>query len=180
MENKICIYCKQEIISNAKRCPYCHSWQSKWFPDSGNPKTSLITTVTVMVVAVIWLTKSYQLVNSYLENKENKDHAEVAKTTCDVLEIVDTNFKIYGCDDDKCLIIFGRIKNPSNMNWFYPYFHVEMFDDEGNLVDVFSEKDTGLIIPKKSETNFKLAYRARQKPDKYVNSKITIRYASGF
>ena len=37
-----CLFCQEQIRSEAKRCPHCHTWQSKWLADQSSPRFYLV------------------------------------------------------------------------------------------------------------------------------------------
>ena len=178
MTEKHCILCKKEIHPEAKKCPHCLSWQSKWLSDMQNPKTGFLYMLGIFVLTIAILA-TFDAYESFTENdKSNKTTS--SESTYKVIEVLKTEANYYKCEEFNCIVITGELNNPSNKFWTSIYFHVEYFDSNNNLIDNYSEKESDLLIPKNSKTSFKLANRAYKNKEAYNSHKVTIRYASGY
>jgi len=179
MSEKHCILCKKEIHLEAKKCPHCLSWQSKWLSDMQNPKTGLLYMLGVFILTISVLA-AFDAYESSQEN-DKRNTTTNPETSYKIIEILETEANYYKCDETfNCIVITGHLNNPSNKTWANVYFHIEYFDSNKNLIDNYSEKESELIIPKQSKTSFKLANRAYKNKEAYSSHKVTIRHASGY
>jgi hypothetical protein len=173
MEKVLCRFCKEEISKEAKRCPHCQSWLTRWGLDLNNPKAAFfffsILFFILMPLLIIFMFYS----EDYIQVSNRK--SEVAST---VLKITESSLHTFKCGDSECIVILGTIDNRSNSSWGYICFHVGLFDSDGQLIDTFSDYNYDIVVPSNSSTAFRVSRTAIRDLSKYSKHRISIRWAS--
>ena len=94
------------------------------------------------------------------------------------LVILDSGMRTYRQGDFLRIAIMGQLDNRSPHPWNGFKFHVELFNSENELVDVFDDTVYSLVVLPGSQTNFRIDGSASRKAEDYVSHKISIRTAN--
>jgi len=171
MSPKLCVDCKEEIKPDARRCPRCGSWQSKWVSDLQNPKVSLGLLVFFLALVLgLYPFLNYWMPSSVLERPKFSDFQQE-------LVIVDSEMRTYRQGEYIRIAIMGQLANRSPHAWERFRFHVELFNSEDELIDILEDSAFSLVLPPDSQTNFRIVGSASREPEEYVKHTVTIRAA---
>ncbi len=171
MSPKLCVDCKEEIKPDARRCPRCGSWQSKWVSDLQNPKVSLGLLVFFLALVLgLYPFLNYWMPSSVLERPKFSDFQQE-------LVIVDSEMRTYRQGEYIRIAIMGQLANRSPHAWERFRFHMELFNSEDELIDILEDSAFSLVLPPDSQTNFRIVGSASREPEEYVKHTVTIRAA---
>lgn len=168
MEKTHCKYCLEEIQAEAKKCPHCQGWQTKFDPQ--NPKVGLY--LSLVIIALIPILLAPLLFEIYSDDP--KDDVD---TSLKSLEVISSSLKTFECEGTKCLAIVGIIENTSDQVWNNVFFHVDFYDSNDQLIDTFSDRDSDIVIPARSKTTFRVVRIATNERSAYSSHKVSIRWA---
>jgi len=168
MDQKQCLYCKQEIHKDATRCPHCRSWQSKFLPDPQSPRGFILVMLGVFLVMglIIGATEYYKASKTKTATASGQAYSSMTITKSEMV--------VHDCVCAKCFSIFGEIQNPTKTAWKRVSVYIEVFDSKGALIDTSSEQDSDLIIFANSKKAFRYTRPLMRKPEDYSSHKIFI------
>ena len=112
MEKTQCIYCKEEIAKDAKRCPHCRSWQSRFMPDVQSPR-GLATYTAVLFPIILLFMGGTMYFAKYFVEEELESKGAVEKEQYRKLKIVNSEVVLSDCYGGKCVQIIGSVNNPT-------------------------------------------------------------------
>jgi hypothetical protein len=95
----------------------------------------------------------------------------------EILEITDSALETYSCNEEKCIVIFGKIENSSNNTWDKVHFHVELYNSDNELIDVFSELNWDFVLSPNATSSFRISKKAVRDLNEYSSHTIEIRWA---
>jgi len=163
-EAKTCKMCGMGIPIAAKKCPYCHHWQ-RWL--SLNNPLLMALLVFLPLVTLYAVLMQTMLFNRFREWERFSQYA-------DQVRIVESRMEF---GEDPCgpaVIVVGRVKNSSQVDWKDVRFQAEFFNPKGDMFDAGQQEAFTFRLPAEQETAFKVSFR-RQFPEKeYANHKVTI------
>ena len=168
MSPKLCVDCKEEIKPDAKRCPHCGSWQSRWLSDMQSPKVTFGFLAFIFLGFYLFL--SYWIPSSVVERPKFSDFQQE-------LVIVDSEMRTYRQGEYIRIAVMGQLANRSPHAWERFRFHVELFNSEDELIDILEDSAFSLVLPPDSQTNFRIVGSASREPEEYVKHTVTIRAA---
>lgn len=172
MNQAQCRYCKQEIHPEATRCPHCRASQSKFMPDPQSPKGIAFMMLVIILPMMVIMGVIIGVTEYYKTSKKNED--EVSNQAFKSMTITKSEILLHDCGTSKCFSIFGEIHNPTKTEWVNISVYIEVFDDDGKLVDTASDRNYDLRIPPQSKKAFNFANLMKRKPEDYVSHKIVI------
>ena len=168
MTNSLCLYCKSPIAWDARKCPSCGCWQSKWGNGAASPGSQLVSAVCLAIVlgGLVWLIYGAHSVDDRVQDP-------VA-----ALEVVESDWSLVQGSRGVYVSVVGRLRNSASMTWRDVYFHAEFSDDSGHLVDVISDRHWDLVVPAQGETSFRIYAPAGSPEESYSSLDVVIRDAS--
>jgi len=169
--NNRCLYCREAIQPDASRCPHCASWQVRWMGAHEHPwrgfalLAALLAAMTLLVGVVITL--------------DTRARAKLPQLSAtEALEITAYSFEL-GEDPVKPLVvILGELKNLSDQPYRDVYFHLELHDANGELLDAVSPRVRQLIIGPGEATSFRISVEVLAAPDAVANHSLEVRSAT--
>ena len=156
--------CGMGIPTAARKCPYCHHWQ-RWL-NLQNPTISALFVVVPLFILYGVVMQGF-LGRMVREWEPYRMHREEVRVVEDKLE--------FGEDQsDPIVVVVGRVKNSSQVDWKDVRFQVEFFNDKGELFDAGQQEAYTCRLPAEQESSFKVSFR-RQFPEKeHARHKIGI------
>jgi hypothetical protein len=156
--------CGMRIPIAAKKCPYCLHWQ-RWL--SLQHPAILVLSILVPLLVLYGIMMHTFLGRMVREWEPFPKHSPEVR-------IVDARLEF---GEDRCgpaVIVVGRVKNATQVDWKDVRFQVEFLDSKGQLFDTGQQEAYTYRLPAGQETAFKISFR-RQFPEKeYVGHKVTI------
>ncbi len=167
-EIKKCRMCKKEIAADAKKCPHCRSFQN-WLCS-----TSVLITAGLfsylLVMLIFGFTFAGILSNILHEGVAFADHL-------DALEISESKLTFGQKDCGPTVVILGKVRNKSKINWESIHFEVNCYNSKNELVDTAQEYDYGLIDPAGTSVSFKVSFIREFPETDYVTHEVKIVHA---
>ena len=165
-ETKTCKMCGLGIPVAAKKCPYCHHWQ-RWL--------SLQNPSFLMPLIFIPLMILYGIVMQTFLGRMVREWEPFSKHSQEVT-IVEDKMEF---GEDQCgpaVIVVGKVKNASQVDWKDVRFQIDFFNPKGQLFDTGQQEAYTYRLPAGQECPFKVSFR-RQFPEKEY-AKHTVRIIS--
>ena len=161
---KTCKMCGMGIPLVAKKCPYCHHWQ-RWL-SLQNPAILVLLIFAPLLIlhGMVMQTFLGRMVRVW---EPFEKHSPQVRIVEDKMEF----------GEDQCgpaVIIVGRVKNATQVDWKDVRFQVEFLDPKGQLFDTGQQEAYTYRLPAGQESPFKISFR-RQFPEKeYASHTVTI------
>jgi hypothetical protein len=154
-----------EIPNQAKKCPYCHHWQYRWSTIVFNPLFGIVFLVVFIILPMSYLqSKIYETFNS----------REQFRGFTNQISIVDTKMEFGEDQSGPVVIIIGKMKNDSPVDWKDVRLHVDFYNGIGELIDTGQQESYNWRLPAGDETSFKMSLQ-RQLPEKeYSTYKVRV------
>ncbi len=165
-EGKDCWFCKNEIPSHVKSCPYCHTYQSRWtlgFPPIG-------IAFFILLFAVFPFTMWYLGLPVFLQGASFQDHASQVR-------VLSSTVEFRGDDETTLVLVLGRIQNDSDVTWKYVELEVPFFNEEGALVDTISSSVSRLQLNPHAEATFRVFQEAVRPEEDYFRHEVIVKDA---
>ena len=168
-EEKRCVACGEKIKGVAKRCPHCHTWQSKWRVEPNDPRYGIV--VMIFLVAFVVLAFGSLFTRMGLVGKVNfQDYASK-------LPVIESKIN-HGEDRSGHFVsVVGRIRNDTEITWERVFFEVQYYDADNKLIDSTSGSIDDIVLPPRKETSFKVRGKADKQESDYKSAKIILKKA---
>jgi hypothetical protein len=165
--NKPCIACGEPIQLQAKKCPHCHTWQTRWSLLSEKPYVHYLPLAIFLIIfGVIFL----GMYNDLFKQASFLDHK-------DGIVVIDSKIHFAEKGDCSYITCIGHLRNNSDVAWEDIRFEVQYFNYTGELIDTISDRDFSLVLSPHAEASFRVRGKAARNSDQYVNHKVQIRWA---
>ena len=135
MDTKECRHCMQAIHIKARRCQYCHGYQS-WWANQRDPRVAVILGVVLLVVFMPLGYFAFRI-----------DAPVSGPVETPIITISNTSFRYVTASDGTRLFVIGRAQNTSQQDVARIWFRVNLLDDAGQLLDSLLVEAGGLIVP---------------------------------
>ncbi|WP_339899705.1 hypothetical protein [uncultured Gilvimarinus sp.] len=164
-----CRSCKETILDKATWCPKCH-----------RPQSILRALIPPQALAVIILALGgYWLVTvQAMEESMAQFSSDPIYEGANQLTVRDTSFNVTKNGCEACVSTIGTIKNNTETPWARIHFQVTYYNEENEVVDVFNDEDSDLIVGPMSERKFKVKGKASVELDEYHHNSVSIIKAS--
>ena len=156
--------CFERIDARAKKCPHCSSVQAKWANVEGNPWLAAI-----LFLMVLWLVGSIFMTFWSFESFD--DHSGELLVSVSRVDVDESN-------ESATVSCLGTIDNRSTTDWTDVRFEVLLHDRSGKVIDTFSAGDNGLLLPRGTQTSFRVHGRAALPKTEYETCEVKIKRAS--
>ena len=150
-ETKPCRGCMKSIAARASRCPYCQSFQSRWY-------IPFVVLVGFAPLLVFW---------PMLNRADFADHKDQIS-----VQVETTKF-----DDDQ-LTVTGAISNSSKLTWESPIFEVTVWDVNNKRLDVVREEIYDMIVVPGEDNFFRFTESTVASSEETDRVTIRIRHAN--
>jgi len=162
---KRCIHCGEDMAGEAKKCPHCRSWQSKWYPDQQSIRGQLIGFVLVLPLLLVL----FGFISFY--GRSSRTCIETPE-----LKIVSSEMFQNLVGDRKYVGVLGTMTNRTSQAVDNLSFHVDFFNAEGVLIDAFSQQEFGLVVGPDSASSFRIMAPAARHEDAYRSHRVELRW----
>ena len=163
-ETKKCRMCKSEIAVDAKKCPYCRSFQN-WL-------SRLFVLVAVpMLLCIFVMLLLTMMITSILDEGEPCE-GELFKNYKEALVISESELIFGGKKDDPTVVVVGSIQNRSDVNWNRIYLQVNCYNSEDKLFDTEQDSDYSLLVPAGTTIQFKVSFEREFPEAEYVRHEV--------
>ncbi len=162
MSMKPCQMCTEPIAEAARKCPHCHSLQSRfrWMSDTRDPRHTL---VALGITALLFMPIVFLLTRLTDRNPSPAG-----------LRIISSRLSPVAERDRDYVVILGTIENTSQRRMRNLHFQVDCFSHDGTLVDTYAKEDYDLVIAAHGRTNFRLLFPAAAAPSEYQRHVVTV------
>jgi hypothetical protein len=163
-ETRTCKLCRMAIPVGARKCPHCHHWQ-RWLSLQNPAILALLILVPVFILNGIVMQTFW--------GRMVREWEPFPKHSQDVIIVEEKmEFGEDGCGP--AVIIVGRVKNATQVDWKDVRFQVEFLNPTGQLFDTGQQEAWTYRLPAGRISPFKISFN-RQFPEKeYVSHKVTI------
>lgn len=158
-----CATCGEAIMSIAKKCPHCHTWQSKWRLDPTSPAYYLVW--IVIFLGMMWYVSLGRLMGAEFGSYR------------DALKVLDTEMHYGNPGEYSYVSVLGKLQNESDLSWQDVHFEVRFFDANHHLIDTISDSDYSLIVLAHGDSAFRVRGRADKSKEVYDHFEIDIKDA---
>jgi hypothetical protein len=162
LAKKLCKMCCMEIPAGAKKCPCCQHWQK--------PIPILLNHPAVWVVLMIFFLGS--LWHFCLNRLLNK--GEPFANYASQIQVVESKIQFGESQNGPTVAILGKVHNAGPLGWEEVVFHADIFDADGNPVDMAQVEKCPYIIPAGRTQSFKITFQRQFPIDKYVKHEIKV------
>jgi hypothetical protein len=76
----------------------------------------------------------------------------------DVLEVTESKLSFGDRNGESTIVIVGKLKNKSNVNWGYLHLQVNCYNQQGELFDAHQDRCYSLIVPAGMTVPFKVSF----------------------
>lgn len=166
---KLCKMCYKEIPGKAKKCPYCHHWQSKFSMIVWNP------VVPVIAFLIPYAFFMYMLANMFEKGEDFTPYRNQ-------ITIGDSELKF---GEKKCgetvaetVAVIGTMSNKSSVPWKDVQIEVRFYDGNGRMIDSKQQKDYPFEVPADGNAAFKVSTLREFPKEQYVKYNVSIISAS--
>lgn len=157
-----------EIDSKAKKCPYCHHWQNKWFMIAYHPFCHMIPGILIFIALFCFLGKMFQ--TTFTEGESFLQYTNAVS----IIE-AEMVFGVSGCEHDSPTVaVIGIIQNDSDVPWKDINLEVRYFDKQGFLMDTMQREMYSYMVHSNDNGAFKVSSRREFPQENYDSFKVRI------
>lgn len=162
-ETKTCKMCSMAIPAAARKCPYCHHWQRWWTLQHPLFGVLLVGVPLLAGYAVLGV----MIQRPFREWEPFQKHSQEVR-------IMENKMEFGEDQSGPAVVVVGKVKNASQVDWKDVRFQVEFFNAKGQLFDTGQQEAYTYRLPAGQESPFKVSFR-RQFPEKeYANHKVSV------
>ena len=164
-ESKTCKMCCEEIAAEAKKCPHCHHWQHRLSMVAYHPL--FITLFIFVPMMAVWVFVASMTSTMFAAG-------ERFQTFAGDITVEETKVRF---GEDQCgpaVVVIGKIKNLSPVDWKDMRFQVDFFNSKGELVDNGQQEAFTWRLPAGEETSFKVSFRRQFPEQEYASHKVRV------
>ena len=163
-ETKTCGMCGMGIPAAARKCPYCLHWQ-RWLSWQ-NPAILVLSFLVPLLVL-------YGIMMQSVLGRMVREWEPFQKHSQEIIIVEDK--MAFG--EDQCgpmVIIVGRVKNATQVDWKDVRFQVEFLNPKGQFFDTGQQQAFTYRLPAGQVTPFKISFRRQFPEEQYASHKVTI------
>ena len=163
-ETKKCRMCKNDIDRDAKKCPFCRSFQNWMF----RPFVYGIGFLTsFLLFAFVFGAVLYDI----LDTEESfEDYPDALAVTESKLNFGDRN-------GESTVVIVGKIQNKSNVDWEYLRLQVNCYNRQSELFDTHQDSCYSLMVPAGITVPFKVSFVREFPESNYTEHEVVAIHA---
>lgn len=166
MQSNLCKMCYKEIDSRAKKCPYCHHWQSKFFMVVYHPAFSVAVVLMCFVLPWLMFIKTFAKMS---------DKGEDFTLYREQISIGETELKF---GEGKCgrpsVIVMGDMINNSDVPWEEVQIEVQFYNRDNQLIDTEQKNKYFFVVPANDVSKFKVSIPREFPEEQYFSVKARI------
>jgi len=166
---KTCKMCYKEIPNRAKKCPYCHHWQSKFSMIAWNPA------LPVVIFLLPFAFFMYMVANMFDKGKDFTPYRNQITISNSELKFGEKK-----CDGTtaETVAVIGTISNKSSVPWKDVQMEVRFYDSNGRMVDSKQQKGYSTEVPADGNAAFKISTVREFPKEQYAKYDVSIISAS--
>lgn len=150
----VCKMCDMAISPNAKKCPYCQHFQTKWLMITYHPLSFIIFVAALVALMGTMLSTTFSEGEPFANYRNAVSVVEPKMV-----------FGITGCEHKSpTVVILGKIRNDSPVSWKDVRLEATFFDKEGRLVDATQKEQNSFMVEAKDNGTFKLSFQREFAP----------------
>jgi len=150
-----------EIPQQARKCPYCHQFQSRWSMVMCHPALAVLLASMPMAALLIAVASMFDMGENYEAYK-------------DQIVITDSRIAFGDAKSGPSVAVIGTIKNRSRVSWKDIQFHVDFLDAAAKRVDVGEREDYSFRLLAGETSSFKVSFRREFPETNYVTPSVQI------
>jgi len=166
MQSNLCKMCYKEIDSRAKKCPYCHHWQSKFSMVVRNPAFGVA--VVLMCFILTWSMFVMTFAKMW-------DKGEDFTLYREQISIGETKLKF---GEHKCggpsVIVMGDMINNSDVPWKDVNIEVQFYNRDKQLTDTDQKNKYSFVVPANDVSKFKVSMLREFPEEQYFSVKARV------
>jgi hypothetical protein len=151
-----------EVNSKAKKCPYCHQWQSKLALLYSPQALAVIPVILIYLIMVFFFSNMFGSGENFTEYR-------------DQIEVTDVEIKF--SDNSNCgqkVLVLGTITNSSDVSWDEIVFDIQFYDANNNFIDTDQEEKYSFMILANDTSKFKVSMPRDFPAEMYDSCKIRV------
>lgn len=161
LETKTCKMCCMAIPKDARKCPYCHHFQSRASMVLYHPGFAVLFAIGPMAVLLIMF--------SMLQ-----DRGEDFEAYRDQISVAESQLAFGEIKSGPSVAVLGTIKNQSRIPWKDIRFQVDFFDANGKRIDVGHKEQYTYYLPAGESLSFKLSFPCEFPQTNYVKHAVRV------
>jgi hypothetical protein len=165
-EIKSCRMCCMSIPAKARKCPYCHHFQTRLSMVAFHPGFAVF--FAVLPVLAVFGFMGYMVQHMFDEGEDFQKHAGQIK-------VVQSELSFGESENGPTVAVIGKVRNNGDVNWKEALFHVEFRDANGKLIDASQNRNYyGTYVPAHGELGFKVSFRREFPEASYASHTIRV------
>jgi hypothetical protein len=165
--SKTCRYCLEPIHAEARRCPHCRSWQSRWAALL-HPASYFVYVAATLAFFAVLLVFAAQMTS---EGEDFADWREKAR-------VVESQMTFEAVEDGQPrIVVVAVLENESPVPWGRLSLEARFYDTGGQLIDVDNEWDVGVALPAHGSHACRLVLVPYLSVDRYASHEVFVRAA---
>ena len=161
LAKKTCKMCRMEIPKEARKCPFCHQFQSRAAMVMYHPAFMVLFACLPMGAILFVLGTIF-------------DTGENYETYKDQVVITDSQIAFGDTKSGATIAVMGTIKNTSPVSWKEIQFHADFLDGSGRRTDVGERENNGFRLPANGTSSFKVSFRREFPETNYVKHSVRV------
>jgi len=158
---KTCKMCFMAIPVQAKKCPYCHQFQS-WFSMIVFHPATVAVVLAVPLLLIPWsFSRMFDKGEDYLPYSGQ-------------VQITESKIAFGETSNSATVAVIGTIKNSSPIPWKDILFQVDFQDANGQRVDAGQKEPFPYFLPAGDSLSFKVSFRREFPETNYVHHTIRV------
>jgi hypothetical protein len=151
-----------EIPVGAKKCPYCQYFQKPLSAMLSCPATGIF-----LFLIIFCGLGRYYLPGMFYKSESYTNYVGQ-------VQVVESKIQFGEGQCGPTVVVLGKAHNVSPLGWKSVVFHVDIFDAEGNPVDMAQEEKYSYIIPSGKTQSFKVTFPRQFPLEKYAKHEISV------
>jgi len=156
-----CRTCYQQIDIRARRCPFCHQWQTRWTAICFHPAIAVLPFFLFILLAGLMQRSLFAC-------------GEPFDAFRDQVQIVASHVPFGRTDCGPTLVVLGTIKNATDIAWKDLQWELRFFDQEGKLIDTAQSNAFSFLSPARSDTPFKVSLKREFPAEAYASHALRL------
>jgi len=161
LDKKTCKMCSMEIPKTARKCPYCHHFQSRLALVMFHPAFAAI------IICLPLFGMSYKSSRLF-------DQGEDYQAYRGQIAITDSQLVFGGTTSGPTVGVLGTIKNESVIPWKDIRFQLDFLDGAGHRIDAAQQQEYFFYLPAGESLSFKVSFRREFPQTNYVGHTIRV------
>ena len=162
---KTCKMCYMNIDSRARKCPYCHLWQTRLSTALNHP-LAVMSFVLIPMVA-IWAAMGVVWSKTFDPGRDFQPYR-------DQIEVTQSEIKFGQDNCGPTVVVLGTVRNQSDVTWKEVQFAAQFFDKDNRLVDAGQENKYLFVFPANDECAFTVSFRRQFPQEQYTTCKARV------